>query len=165
MARPLVRSGCPSCAASSRGHVRGVACALAPDALVGALQMEAQYEQVGKAFIQHYYAAFDSNRAALADLYQAESMLSFEGSQVAGRDAIVAKLTSLPFQQVQHQVTSTDCHPTTNGGILVHVCGNLVVDQEGDKPPLKYSQTFVLMPLPGGTGWWVYNDIFRLNYG
>lgn len=34
---------------------------------------------------------------------------------------------SLPFQQVQHQVTSTDCHPTTNGGILVHVCGNLVV--------------------------------------
>ena len=48
--------------------MRGVACALAPDALVGALQMEAQYEQVGKAFIQHYYAAFDSNRAALADL-------------------------------------------------------------------------------------------------
>jgi hypothetical protein len=39
------------------------------------------------------------------------------------------------------------------------------VDQEGDKPPLKYSQTFVLMPLPGGAGWWVYNDIFRLNYG
>ena len=29
------------------------------------------------------------------------------------------------------------------------------VDQEGDKPPLKYSQTFVLMPLPGGAGWWV----------
>ena len=39
------------------------------------------------------------------------------------------------------------------------------VDQEGDKPPLKYSQTFVLMPLNGGAGWWVYNDIFRLNYG
>ena len=28
---------------------------------------------------------------------------------------------------MQHQVTSTDCHPTINGGILVHVCGNLVV--------------------------------------
>ena len=34
---------------------------------------------------------------------------------------------NLPFQQVAHQVTSTDCHPTINGGILVHVCGNLVV--------------------------------------
>ena len=37
---------------------------------------------------------------------------------------------TLPFQQVQHQVTSTDCHPTINGGILVHVCGNLVVRRE-----------------------------------
>ena len=36
--------------------------------------MEPQYEQVGKAFIQHYYQAFDTNRAALADLYQGESM-------------------------------------------------------------------------------------------
>ena len=98
--------------------------------------MEPQYEQVGKAFIQHYYQAFDTNRAALADLYQGESMsapptptpfvpdfplehtagptllrsgdarcatrdllvracgrLSFEGAQVAGREAIVQKLT------------------------------------------------------------------------
>jgi hypothetical protein len=38
------------------------------------MQMEPQYEQVGKAFIQHYYQAFDTNRAALADLYQNESM-------------------------------------------------------------------------------------------
>jgi hypothetical protein len=39
------------------------------------------------------------------------------------------------------------------------------VDNEVDKVPLKFSQSFVLMPLPGGAGWWVYNDIFRLNYG
>lgn len=37
-------------------------------------QMEPQFEQVGKAFIQHYYQAFDTNRANLGDLYQAESM-------------------------------------------------------------------------------------------
>lgn len=37
-------------------------------------QMEPQFEQVGKAFIQHYYQAFDTNRAGLGDLYQAESM-------------------------------------------------------------------------------------------
>ena len=53
--------------------------------------------------------------------------------------------------------------------IYISICIFLLiyvqVDQESDKPPLKYSQTFVLMPLPGGTGWWVFNDIFRLNYG
>jgi len=41
---------------------------------MGGEQMEANFEQVGKAFIQHYYQAFDSNRATLADLYQGESM-------------------------------------------------------------------------------------------
>jgi len=41
---------------------------------MGGEQMEANFEQVGKAFIQHYYQAFDTNRAALADLYQGESM-------------------------------------------------------------------------------------------
>ena len=41
---------------------------------VGLWQMEPQFEQVGKAFIAHYYQAFDTNRASLADLYQNESM-------------------------------------------------------------------------------------------
>ena len=59
-----------------------------------------------------------------------------------------------------------DSHPTAGDGVLVHVCGNLKVEGEAeDRPPLKYSQTFVLMPLPGGGGFWVLNDIFRLNYG
>ena len=34
----------------------------------------AVYEQVGQAFIGHYYNCFDTNRAALGDLYQGESM-------------------------------------------------------------------------------------------
>jgi hypothetical protein len=35
---------------------------------------EAPFEQVGKAFVQHYYQTFDTNRAGLGNLYQAESM-------------------------------------------------------------------------------------------
>jgi len=40
-----------------------------------------------------------------------------------------------------------------------------VDDLESNEQPLKFSQTFVLMPLPGGGGYWVLNDVFRLNYG
>ncbi|EKX35303.1 hypothetical protein GUITHDRAFT_79942 [Guillardia theta CCMP2712] len=127
---------------------------------------EPQFETVGKAFVAHYYQAFDTNRAGLGSLYQDQSMLSWEGEKIQGQANILNKLTSLPFQQVAHQVTSMDSHPTAGDGVLVHVCGNLKVEGEAeDRPPLKYSQTFVLMPLPGGGGFWVLNDIFRLNYG
>lgn len=37
---------------------------------------EAPFEQVGKAFVQHYYQTFDTNRAGLSSLYQSESMYS-----------------------------------------------------------------------------------------
>jgi hypothetical protein len=34
---------------------------------------------------------------------------------------------------------------------------------EGEQRPLKFSQLFHLMP--AGASWFVYNDVFRLNYG
>lgn len=40
-----------------------------------------------------------------------------------------------------------------------------VDDLDSSDQPLKFSQTFNLMPLPGGGGYWVLNDVFRLNYG
>ena len=91
-------------------------------------------------------------------------MLTFEGSQFQGPQAIVEKLSNLSFQTVAHQVTSMDVQPTVAGGILVFVCGNLVADGEAEHP-LKFSQTFHLMPNEGGGGYWVLNDVFRLNYG
>ena len=48
---------------------------------------------------------------------------------------------------------------------ILCVCAVQVEGESADRPPLKFSQTFVLMPLPGGGGYWVLNDIFRLNYG
>ena len=35
-------------------------------------------QEVGRAFVQHYYNIFDSNRAGLQLLYQDVSMLTFE---------------------------------------------------------------------------------------
>lgn len=55
------------------------------------MQMNPQYEQIGKAFVEHYYQMFQTNRAALVSLYQADSLMSFEGGQAQGAAAIGAK--------------------------------------------------------------------------
>lgn len=66
-------------------------------------------------------------------------MLTFEGAQHQGADAIVEKLSSLPFQKVQHKVATRDCQPTGDGNsLVVTVTGALMVD---DSPaPLNFSQ-------------------------
>lgn len=121
----------------------------------------AQFAEIGPAFVTHYYQQFDTNRTALQSLYQAESMLTFEKEQFAGMQAIMTKLTTLNFQSVQHQVTTIDAQPTVGNGITVFVTGKLVVD--GSPNPLMFAQTFVLAPTPAGS-WYIHNDMFRLNY-
>jgi len=122
------------------------------------------FEQVGRQFIEHYYSLFDTNkRTDLGALYQPESMLSFEGEKFQGRDNIAKKIVSLPFQQVQHVIVTSDFQPTASNGIVIFVCGNLVVDGALETP-MKFSQLFSLMPSPTG-GFYVLNDMFRLNVG
>ncbi|XP_057801231.1 nuclear transport factor 2B-like [Salvia miltiorrhiza] len=124
--------------------------------------MAMDLEAVSKAFMEHYYSTFDSNRAALANLYQDTSMLTFESQKFQGTQNITAKLTSLPFQQCQHQITTIDCQPSDPaGGMLVFVSGNLQL--AGEQHALKFSQMFHLMPTPQGS-FYIFNDIFRLNY-
>jgi len=75
---------------------------------------------VARAFVDHYYTTFDTNRAALVGLYQEGSMLTFEGDKFMGAAAITQKLTSLPFAACKHQVTTVDCQPSgAGGGMLV----------------------------------------------
>ncbi|CAI9111592.1 OLC1v1011851C1 [Oldenlandia corymbosa var. corymbosa] len=97
---------------------------------------------VAKAFVDHYYSTFDNNRAGLANLYQDSSMLTFEGQKIQGSNNIVAKLTSLPFQQCQHLISTVDCQPSgPAGGMLVFVSGNLQL--VGESHALKFSQLYI----------------------
>ncbi|KAJ7915526.1 hypothetical protein B0H13DRAFT_1610443 [Mycena leptocephala] len=124
--------------------------------------MAANIDAVAGQFVDFYYATFDSDRKNLAPLYRDTSMLTFEGSQTLGTTAIVEKLASLPFEKVQHKVTTKDAQPSSESvaSLLVSVTGLLVVD---DSPnPLQFSQTFHL--IPEGGSYYVFNDIFRLNY-
>jgi hypothetical protein len=117
---------------------------------------------IAKQFVDFYYATFASDRQNLGPLYRVDSMLTFEGTPIQGAPAILEKLTSLPFQKVQHKVTTLDAQPssTTVAGLLVSVTGLLVVDDSEN--PLNFSQVFQL--LPEGDSYYVFNDIFRLNY-
>ncbi|KAK1438768.1 hypothetical protein QVD17_04578 [Tagetes erecta] len=119
-------------------------------------------DALAKIFVEHYYKTFDTNRAGLANLYQDASMSTFEGHKIQGSNNIVARLTSLPFQQCKHTFTTVDCQPSGPvSGMLVFVSGSLQIS--GEQHALKFSQMFHLMPTPQGS-FYVHNDIFRLNY-
>ncbi|KAJ7349085.1 hypothetical protein DFH08DRAFT_135186 [Mycena albidolilacea] len=124
--------------------------------------MAANIDAVATQFVEFYYKTFDSDRTQLTSLYRDGSMLTFEGAQIAGATSITDKLVNLPFQKVLHKVTTKDAQPSSSSvaSLLVSVTGLLVVD---DSPnPLQFSQIFHLMP--EGGSYYVFNDIFRLNY-
>lgn len=83
---------------------------------------------MGKAFVGFYYPEFSKDRSAngqLASVYTdqvffsqklknnslTQSCLTFEGAQFQGKAPILEKLSSLPFKQVVHQVTTIDAQP------------------------------------------------------
>ncbi|KAJ1984013.1 Nuclear transport factor 2 [Dimargaris verticillata] len=123
----------------------------------------ADINTVAQQFADFYYKTFDSDRKNLVPLYREHSMLTFEGQQTLGANSIVEKLVAMPFQRVQHVVSTIDAQPShpSLGSIVINITGKLLVDDEQN--PQQFSQTFHLYPENGS--YWVYNDIFRLNYG
>ena len=64
-----------------------------------------------KAFTGFYYPAFANDRSSLANVYTDQSCMTFEGAQFQGKAPILEKLMSLPFQKVNHQITTIDSQP------------------------------------------------------
>ncbi|KIN02108.1 hypothetical protein OIDMADRAFT_18825 [Oidiodendron maius Zn] len=123
----------------------------------------ADFVNIAKQFTEFYYNQFDIDRKQLAPLYRDNSMLTFESASVAGTAGIVEKLSSLPFQQVKHQVSTLDAQPSGDaGGILILVTGALLVDEE--QRSMNYSQAFQLLP-DGQGSYFIFNDIFKLVFG
>ncbi|GMI93328.1 NTF2-like [Hibiscus trionum] len=124
--------------------------------------MEEQIDSMGKAFVDHYYHLFDTDRPALSSLYQPTSMLTFEGQKIQGVDDITSKLNQLPFDRCRHVISTIDSQPASvTGGIVVFVSGSIQLP--GENHPLQFSQMFHLSPTLQGN-FFVLNDIFRLNY-
>ncbi|XP_072279058.1 nuclear transport factor 2-like [Pyxicephalus adspersus] len=121
------------------------------------------WEQIGCSFVQHYYRLFDSDRTQLKSIYTDASCLSWEGQHFQGKDAIINKITGLPFQKIQHSITSQDHQPTFDNSIICMVVGQLKAD---DDPIIGFHQIFLLKNVQDV--WVCTNDIFRLalhNFG
>ncbi|XP_040564898.1 LOW QUALITY PROTEIN: probable nuclear transport factor 2 [Lepeophtheirus salmonis] len=124
------------------------------------MTLNPNYESIGKAFTQQYYALFDdpAQRHQLVNLYNAEqSLMSFEGQQMQGSMKIMEKIQSLTFKKIAHLITAVDCQPTFDGGILINVLGQLKTD---DDPPQSFTQSFVLKP--ANDSFFIQHDMFRL---
>lgn len=123
----------------------------------------ADINQVADQFVKYYYQTFTSNRANLVSLYDATSMLSFEGEQFQGPEAIAGKLSSLPLFKVEPQIDTMDTQMSnpSAGSILVFITGRMIIDDESN--PQRFSQTFNLYP--SNNSFFIFNEIFRLNYG
>ncbi|XP_016937228.1 probable nuclear transport factor 2 [Drosophila suzukii] len=125
------------------------------------MSLNPQYEDIGKGFVQQYYAIFDdpANRANVVNFYSAtDSFMTFEGHQIQGAPKILEKVQSLSFQKITRVITTVDSQPTFDGGVLINVLGRLQCD---DDPPHAFSQVFVLKANAGT--FFVAHDIFRLN--
>ncbi len=84
-------------------------------------------------------------------------MMTYEGEQLMGINAIMEKLNGLPV--FTHKLTVADYQPTTGNGIIAFVVGNLSIDGGQDMP---FTQVFHLA-VGGANGYYVHNDIFRLS--
>ncbi|KAL3728315.1 hypothetical protein ACJRO7_032981 [Eucalyptus globulus] len=118
-----------------------------------------------KRFMEKYYRTFDANRADLVNLFREESVLAFEGQQIKGKEAILAKLTSIP--ECHNEIADFNClRHRTPGSMLVWVCGQTWVGGTKDKADaVLTNQMFHLMPTPEG-GFYVGTQIwspFDLN--
>lgn len=123
--------------------------------------MSLDFNALAQQFTEFYYNQFDTDRSQLGNLYRDESMLTFETSQLQGAKDIVEKLVSLPFQRVTHRITTLDAQPASpSGDVLVMITGDLLIDEEQNAQ--RFSQVFHL--IPDGSSYYVFNDIFRLNY-
>ncbi|KAI9505602.1 Nuclear transport factor 2 [Coemansia spiralis] len=119
------------------------------------------FEAIGKEFVEFYYRTFDADRSGLSPLYRDMSMMSWEGVPFQGANNILEKLASLPFQRVAHKITTIDVQPSLPGitAAVIVVTGQLLVDEE--TKPQQYTQMFQLVE---DNGYFIYNDVFRLNY-
>ncbi|XP_055343696.1 probable nuclear transport factor 2 [Paramacrobiotus metropolitanus] len=119
-----------------------------------------QFEQIGQAFVKHYYTLFDNQQSRTESLinmyYQQGCFQTFEGNQAAGHDAIRQKLAALTFQRIARSITSVDCQPLPDG-IMVVVLGQLKTDED---QPQSYVESFVLKA--SGGNYFITNNVFRL---
>ncbi|KAL7897992.1 hypothetical protein HDV63DRAFT_375482 [Trichoderma sp. SZMC 28014] len=125
----------------------------------------ANVEEIAKQFVNGFFTGMSTDIGGLAAVYTPQSVLTFESQKFEGANAILEKLTSLPFKMSGHQLSTLDAQLADND-LLILVTGKLKVDD--DENLINFVQNFKVSVSqgPGGeiTGFLVKNDIFKLVY-
>jgi hypothetical protein len=50
------------------------------------------FKAIGRQFADYYYQTFAANRQGLSNLYQADSLMTYEGQEFMGQQSIMEKL-------------------------------------------------------------------------
>ena len=105
----------------------------------------------------------DVSHAFFASTQQnAQSMLTFEGEQFQGSEAIIGKLRQVG--QVVHEVKTMEVQPSPGGqAMVIFVTGSIKIGGPTANP-LHFCEVFQLVST-GPNAYYVHNDMFRLNYG
>merc|ERR1711957_182618 len=121
--------------------------------------LEPNYKMIGEQTVQQFYQLYDA-RQNMQQMYETQSLFTFEGQDVQGAMQIVQKLMSLGFQQVQHQVQKVNCQPVPGSPdkVMVNVVGNMLVNGSQN---VKFAENFLLMKRPTGQ-WFILNNTFNV---
>ncbi|KAG7351988.1 nuclear transport factor 2 NTF2 domain containing protein [Nitzschia inconspicua] len=118
-------------------------------------------EEIAKSFCNHYYQTFDSSPANLRPLFTPQSMMTFEGNQIGGVDAIIQKITD--FGKLTHIIKTIDVQPSPNPqAMFIFVTGACKI---GDDQNALHFCEFIQLVAGENNSFYVSNSIFRLNYG
>lgn len=119
-------------------------------------------QQVGDAFVQHYYSILEREPGLACKFYKDISKLgrpAEDGTMTitTTMQAINEKIASLNYTDFTADIRSVDAQESLDGGLHVLVTGSLTGKK--DRRVRKFSQTFFLAPQK--KGYFVLNDIFR----
>ncbi|XP_010025148.2 uncharacterized protein LOC104415524 [Eucalyptus grandis] len=110
-----------------------------------------------KRFVENYYSTFDANREGLVNLYRQRSVLKIEGRKIQGKEAILAKLISLP-QPCHHEFPEISCGTyrlaPASASVAVRVLvrgGTWLGGKKEEADAALIQQSFNLVPARGGS--------------
>ncbi|KAK3418516.1 uncharacterized protein LOC104415521 [Eucalyptus grandis] len=110
-----------------------------------------------KRFVENYYSTFDANREGLVNLYRQRSVLKIDGRKIQGKEAILAKLTSLP-QPCHHEFAEVSCGTyrlaPASASVAVSVLvggGTWLGGKKEEADAALIQQSFNLVPARGGS--------------
>ncbi|XP_060063161.1 uncharacterized protein LOC132543664 [Ylistrum balloti] len=113
-------------------------------------------------FLEAYYGFLDgpaASRSAIAQLYNDNCQMTYEGDKFVGKAAVEAKFATLhSIMTMVHDISSVDVQAVSENAVFIVVLGQFKTEDQ--EHALGFTQTFFVMGMNGR--FMILNDIFRL---